>query len=306
MRAFAIGAAVAFAALAGQAQTTAPKVTAFATPEAAVEAFIAALQAPSLQPIMEIFDRSVIESVPPEERSSDAMRRAAGDRLAAEPRKIVYEDDAHTRARVIVGREDFRLPIPLVKTADGWVFDGKAGVAEMDEKRTLVNEANAIRALHAFARAQELYRGQDRDGNGVLEYAQRIRGSEGRLDGLVNAGVGVPGPATSLLNEGFARAEGKPGDPEHHPVGGYGYAILTAQGPGAEGGARNYLVNGHLFDGYAILAWPTRPGKTGDSTFIMNQSGTIYEHDFGDGTLEAVRRIAAFDPDEKWTRVDDE
>jgi hypothetical protein len=115
----------------------------------------------------------------------------------------------------------------------------------------------------------------------------------------------APGPTTSLLNEAFARAEGRPSDPDHHPVGGYGYAILTAQGPSAEGGARSYLTNGHLIDGYAVVAWPTRPGVTGESTFIMNQLGVIYEQELGDRTLEVVRRLTAFDPDEKWARVAD-
>jgi hypothetical protein len=284
-----------------------PDVQAFATPEAAVEALIAALRSPTLEPIMQLFEPSVLESVPPEERSSDVQRRLAGDRLASEPIKIVYEDDAHTKARAVVGRENFRLPIPLVKIDRGWVFDGKAGVAEMNEQRVGVNEENALRALRALARAQKIYRERDRDGDGLLQYAQHIRGTaEGRYDGLVNpGGSDIPGPVTSLLNEAFGRAEGKPGDPEHHPVGGYGYAILTEQGASAEGGARSYLVNGHLLDGYAVIAWPTRPGETGESTFVMNQTGVIYEQEFGDRTLEVVRQITSFDPDDKWSEVED-
>jgi hypothetical protein len=226
--------------------------------------------------------------------------------LAAEPRTIAFDDDQRTRAHAIVGSEGFRLPTPLARTAAGWVFDGKAGVAEMNERRILINEANALRALRALARAQELYRERDRQGNGVLEYAGRIRGTGDRLDGLVNPeGDEAPGPTTSLLNEAFARAEGSPSDPGHHPVGGYGYAILTEQGPSAEGGARSYLTNAHLIDGYAVVAWPTRPGVTGESTFIMNQLGVVYEQELGDRTLEVVRRMTAFDPDEKWARVVD-
>jgi hypothetical protein len=305
LRLLAISAFVAMAVATPIAQ--ADDVRAFPSPEAAVEALIAALQAPTLDPAIAIFGRDALESVPPEERRSDAQRRAAGDRLAKEPTKIAYEDDAHTKARAILGREGFRLPIPLIKGDRGWVFDGKAGVAEMNERRVSVNEANAIRALRALARAQEIYRERDRDGDGVLQYAQRIRGTEGRLDGLVNPGSSdLPGPATSLLNEAFASAEGQPGDADFHPVGGYGYAILTAQGPHAEGGAQSYLVNGHLLDGYAVLAWPTRAGVTGKSTFIMNGSGTIYEREFGDRTVDAVRQIAAFDPDHDWSEVEDQ
>jgi hypothetical protein len=227
--------------------------------------------------------------------------------LAKEPRSIAYDDDSHTKARGIVGQENFRLPIPLVKTNAGWVFDGKAGLAEMKQQRIAINEANAIRALRTLARAQESYHQRDHDGDGITKYAQHIRGTEGRLDGLVNAVYeDVPGPTTSLLNEAFAKAEGKPGDPDHHPVGGYGYAILTSQGAHAEGGARNYVINGHLVDGYAVIAWPTRPGETGDSTFIMNQTGVIYENEFDDKTLDIVRDISAFDPDDNWTPVENE
>ena len=300
-------AAVALLAMAG-ARAWADEIRAFPSPEAAVQGLIAALQAPTLEPVVAIFGRDVMESVPPEERRSDGERRAAGDRLAAEPARIVYEDEQHTKARAIVGRENFRLPIPLVKGDRGWVFDGKAGVVEMNEQRVSVNEANAIRALRALARAQELYRENDRDGDGVLQYARRIRGTEGRLDGLVNSAgdSDVPGPVTSLLNEAFARAEGKPGDPDFHPAGGYGYAILTEAGPHAEGGARSYLVNGRLLDNYAVLAWPTRPGETGKSTFIMSEAGVAYEREFGDQTFEAVRQITAFDPDDNWKEVEDD
>jgi hypothetical protein len=162
-------------------------------------------------------------------------------------------------------------------------------------------------AVGAATRRRAATRDRDRDGDGVLQYAQRIRGTEGRLDGLVNIeGSDLPGPVTSLLNEAFARAEGKPGDPDLHSGGGYGYAILTAQGPHAEGGAQSYLVNGRLVDDFAVVAWPTRPGETGKSTFIMNRSGAIYEREFGGQTFEAARRITAFDPDDDWSEVEDQ
>jgi hypothetical protein len=303
--ALAVGAVIALTApVPGEA--AGQPVRSFATPEAAIDALIAALRAPTIQPTEEIFGREVLDSVPPEERRSDAARREAGERLAAESRKIVFDDDQHTRAHAVIGSEDFKLPTPLVLSGGMWVFDGAAGVAEMNKRRIAVNEENAIRALHALARAEEIYRERDRQGHGVLEYAGRIRGSDGRRDGLVNPEADEPpGPTVSLLNEAFARAEGRPGDPEHHPFGGYGYAMLTAQGASAEGGARSYLSNGHLLDGYAVVAWPTRPGITGESTFIMNQLGVIYEQELGDSTLETVQQMTAFDPGEKWTRVDE-
>lgn len=307
LRAVAIFAAAVLMASPGFAQQSGQDLRAFASPELAVKALIEAIQAPTLKPLEEILGRGVLESIPPEERRSDTVRRAAGDRLAAEPVEIVYDDEAHTRAQAIIGNEGFRLPTPLIRTTGGWVFDGEAGIAEMRERRIGTNEANAIRALHAFARAEEVYRQRDREGNGILEYAMRIRGTDGHLDGLVNPeGDSVPGPTTSLLNEAFARAEGLPGDQTPAGAGGgYGYRVLTAQGASAQGGARSYLVNGHMTEGFAIVAWPTRPGVTGLSTFIMNNRGTIFEQEFGDGTFEAVRQMTEFNPGPGWAEADE-
>ena len=115
----------------------------------------------------------------------------------------------------------------------------------------------------------------------------------------------VPGPAVSLLNEAFARAEGKPGDPALQPGGGYGYKILTAQGANADGGAKNYVINGRMTEGYAIVAWPIKPGESGLSTFIMNHRGKIFERELGAQTADVVGKMTAFDPDKDWIEVDD-
>src|SRR3954447_25666475 len=132
------------------APVSAQDVRAFATPEDAVASLIEALRAPTLKPLEEIFGTEILASVPPEERRSDAARRAAGEGLAGGPVKIEYDDSERTRAHAIVGSENFRLPTPLMRVAAGWVFDGKAGIAEMNERRIDINEANAIRALHAL------------------------------------------------------------------------------------------------------------------------------------------------------------
>ena len=297
---------VMIAAASAQQPGGAASVRTFDTPEAAAQAFVAALQAPTIEPLAQIVGQPLLDSIPPEERRSDTIRRATGDRLAPQPITIAYEDDAHTHARAVVGSEEFKVPAPLVRTAQGWMFDGDAGIAEMRQDRIAANEGNALRAVRAYARAQEIYQQRDRDGNGILEYAQRIRGTPGHIDGLVNdEGEFIPGPATSLLNQAFARAEGSPDDPQFHPAGGYGYRILTAQGANAEGGALSYIVNGHMTEGFAIVAWPTRPGDNGESTFIMNQTGIIFEHEFGDDTAKAVTAIEAYDPGPDWTQVEE-
>lgn len=287
-------------------QSPAAQQRAFATPETAMEALVQAIRAPTTQPLEQLIGKEVMQSIPPEERNSDTVRRAAGERLASKAISIVYEDDARTRARAVIGEENFRMPMPLVRTARGWIFDGKAAIAEMRERRAGVNEANAIEALRAFAQAQRKYYERDRNGDGVLEYAQRIRGTPGQLDGLVNHGGNeVPGFAISLLNEAFARAEMDPAKPIQAAPGGYAYRVLTAQGANADGGARSYLVNGRMTEGFAIVAWPARAGESGLSTFIMDHRGSIFEQEFGAQTLEAVRKITTFDPESGWTPVKD-
>jgi hypothetical protein len=280
---------------------------AFPTPEDAVRALIAAIQAPTMQPLEEILGRQVLASIPPAERQSTEMRRTTGEWLASQPFEISYPDGTQRdRAMALFGTTHVSLPAPLVRTARGWTFDPVATSQALRERRVGTNEANTIHALRELARAQERYRLSNRGGDGVLQYAMRIGSSApGRLDGLVARDT-VPGQSLDLLNPPFARAEGEPGDARFDPPGGYGYRILTAQGPNAEGGARSYLAGGKLTEGFAVVAWPVRPGQTGLSTFIMNQQGRIFERELGDKTLDEVRRLSAFDPGPGWDLVEEE
>ncbi len=287
------------------AADTGQALRAFASPEAAVRALVAAIQAPGTEPLAALLGRAVLDSVPPAERQAAPVRRAAGARLAGQRFEIRYEGPARDRAVAVFGDEQAALPAVLRRTPRGWVFDQQATIAAMRERRIGVNEANAIRALQALAQAQERFRTSDRTGDGVLRYAERIRSSPGRRDGLVADDGGVlPGPSASLLNEAFARAEAAPGQRPPDPPAGYAYRILSAQGPSAEGGARSYLTNGRLTEGHAAVAWPTRPGETGLSTFMMDRKGAVFERELGARTAEEVGRITAFDPGPGWTRVD--
>jgi hypothetical protein len=291
----------------GQAERPAPPPPppqrAFATPEAAVSAMIAALGEPGTEMLARIVGPRVLEAIPPAERQGPEVRRAASEQLARMPFEIVYENEQRTRAAALFGPDRIRLPATLVRGTRGWTFDQNATIAAMRERRIGVNEANAIRALRALAAAQDAYRRRDSAGDGVLQYAQRIASRPGRTDGLVPSQAGaLPGAAVGL-NEAFARAEGRPNDPAFRPPGGYGFRILTAQGPAADGGAKSYLVNGRLTEGYAVIAWPIRPDGTGHSTFIMDWRGKIYEREFGADTLAQIARITAFDPGPGWERV---
>jgi hypothetical protein len=281
-----------------------PQQRVFPTPEAAVEALIAALREAGTAPLARVLGQRVLEAIPPSERQGPEVRRVTADQLARMPLTISYLNEERTRAQVLFGPERNPLPTTLTRGTRGWVFDQTATIEAMRERRIGVNEANAIRALRALAAAQIAFRRRDMMGDGVLQYAPRIASSPGRTDGLVASDRGMlPGPAIGL-NQAFARAEGRPGDSNHRPAGGYAYRILTAQGPAAEGGAKSYLVNGKLTEGYAVIAWPVQPGVTGLSTFIMDWRGRIYEHELGPNTLAEVARIDAFNPGPGWDRVD--
>ncbi|MFC7475774.1 DUF2950 family protein [Dankookia sp. GCM10030260] len=276
---------------------------AFATPEAAVKALIEALQAPTDLPLRGILGGPVLDAVPLSERQADDRRRAAGGWLALQPFEIAQEGGS--RATALFGEAHVPLPALLVQTPRGWLFDQAGTIEAMRKRRIGVNEANALEALRALAAAQARYRLSERRTDGVLEYARRIRSSgPGKLDGLTSSGQEVvPGASTDLLNQAFGQAEVEPGDPRLVPPAGYAYRILTGQGPHAEGGAASYLAGDRLTEGFAVVAWPVRPGESGISTFIMNHRGTIFEQELGNGTVEVVRRMAVFDPGPGWNAV---
>jgi hypothetical protein len=199
------------------------------------------------------------------------------------------------RAYLGVGNSGWTLPIPIVKTAAGWRFDVGSVPEEMRVRRIGRNELAAIQVALAYADAQDEYRARDWNGDGVLEYAKRALSSPGKRDGLYWASLS--GEPESPLGAGFADA--KVGQPYH----GYAYKILTAQGKDAPGGARSYVRNGRLVDGYALVAWPAKYGDTGVMTFIVNQDGVVYQKDLGPNSAAAAQAMGAYNPDSSWQRV---
>ena len=194
-----------------------------------------------------------------------------------------------------VGKNGWTLPIPIVKTAEGWRFDTKGAPDEMRIRRIGRNELAAIQVALAYTDAQNEYKARDWNGDGVKEYARRPLSSPGKHDGLYWASL--PGEPESPLGAEFAEA--KLGQPYH----GYLFRILTAQGKDAPGGARSYIKNGHMTEGYALVAWPAKYDDTGVMTFIVNQDGVVYQKNLGPGTDAAARAIGAYNPDASWTKV---
>lgn len=199
------------------------------------------------------------------------------------------------RALLTVGTDPFTLPLPIVQGADGqWRFDTAGGREMMAAKRIGANERAAIQASLAFVDAQREYALADRDGDGVLEYAQRLISSDGKRDGLIwSQTLGDDSP----LGEGFLPK--KPGDGYH----GYHFRILTAQGPAAKGGARSFLIGRNMTAGFALIAWPVKYGETGVMSFIVSSDGVVAERDLGQNTAKAAAAIKAFDPGAGWAPV---
>lgn len=196
------------------------------------------------------------------------------------------------RALLTVGTDPWTLPIPIVQGTDGqWRFDPVGAREMMAAKRIGANERAAMQASLAYVDAQREYALADRDGDGVLEYAQKLISTAGKRDGLIwSQALGDDSP----LGEGFLPK--KPGDGYH----GYHFRILTAQGPAAKGGARGYVIGKDMTAGYALIAWPVKYGETGVMSFIVSSDGVVYERDLGRGTAQAVAATKVFNPEAGW------
>lgn len=233
--------------------------------------------------------------------------RAAIDRFvarAAEGFRIETLDAEHAIVRN--GREGFPVAIPLEKDAQGWRFDTAAGREELLNRRIGRNELATIDAARAYSWAQLDYARRTRGADGTPVYAQKIRSEPGKHDGLYweakDARDESPlGPLfAEAATEGYKVADAPP---EPQPFHGYYFRILTAQGPSAAGGARNYVKDGQMTGGFGLVAWPADYGSSGVKTFIVGPIGIVYEKDLGEKTAEVAKAMTAFDPDASWTPV---
>jgi hypothetical protein len=222
--------------------------------------------------------------------------------------RLVQESDQWMTLEV--GANAWPFPIPLVKTANGWCFDTAAGRDEILNRRIGHNELEVLRVMRGYVEAQREYASQDRDGDEVLEYAQKISSSPGRTDGLfwppeLTGEISPLGPLFAQAHgEGYF---GKKADPEAGPQPFYGYLfkLLTHQGKHAPGGKYDYVINGNMIGGFALVAWPIEYGESGVMTFIVNQQGRVYQRDLGNDTGRVARRMKTYDPDAKWLASSD-
>jgi hypothetical protein len=204
-------------------------------------------------------------------------------------------------AILYVGAENWPVPIPIRKGRAGWYFDSEAARGEILARRIGADELGAISVCLAIAQAQNEYKAQLHDGDSVNQYAQRLASSDSKHDGLYWKAEGTQpksplGPRVALASyQGGADAAA-----QSQPYYGYYFKTLTAQGKNATGGARDYLENGKLTKGFAVVAYPARYRVSGVTTFIVNQDGIVYQKDLGPDTAKIASSMTEYNPDSSW------
>jgi hypothetical protein len=266
----------------------------FATPEAAMNAFgdaVARSDEDGMKALLGQNFRTLIPQVGAEIRYRFLENWAKSH-------AIKPEGDA--KAAIAVGTDGWTLPIPLVRTAQGWRFDTRAGAEEIRVRQIGRNELAVMNVMLAIYDAQREYASQDRNGDGLLEYASTFRSAPGKKNGLYwPTKAGEPdsplGPAMAAARAaGGSRAAGYYG---------YRYKILKSQGKHAPGGAFDYVARGRMIGGFAVVAWPVRYGETGVMTFMVSHDGVLYQKDLGPQTSARASAIKRFDPDSSWQKV---
>lgn len=288
------------------ASTPATDQKTFASPQEAIQALTEAIKSDDQAALTAIFGPDAEDLISSGDPVADGRGRERFLHAFAEKNSIEQTDN--DTAILHVGDKDYPFPIPLVRQDKTWFFDTPAGKEEILNRRIGKNELRTIAVLNAYTEAQREYAAKDRDGNCILEFAQKLISSDDKKDGLYwpTAEGDEESPFGPLIakatKEGYA---GKLDAEEPEPFHGYLFKILTAQGPHAKGGAFDYVVNGDMVLGYGLVAYPARYGASGIMTFIVNQEGIIYQKDLGDKTPEAAN-MTTFDPDDTWTRCKDE
>ena len=287
------------------AVTAGPTQMTFASPEEAVQALVGAVKAEDRKALAAILGPEGRPLIWSGDRVADAQGRERF--LRAYEQAHTLESATDTKAILVIGQNEWPLPIPLVKEGDTWRFDTAAGKEEILNRRIGRNELNAMQVCLAYVDAQREFARVAREGDGLLKYAMKLYSDRGKKNGLYwrTTEGEVESPLGELVAkaraEGYTRTRsgGKP-----TPYHGYLYRILTAQGPDAPGGAYDYVVDGKMIGGFALVAFPARYGVSGVMTFIVNHQGVLYQKDLGTDTARAARAMPAYNPDNTWKKVE--
>ena len=306
-------AAMVSGAAAGRAQTdeassspsssqTAPQ--SFATPRQAADALIASAESEDVGSLLRIFGPEGKDLVSSSDPVRDKQYIAAFTAKAREKTDIEVDPKNPSRAVLAVGKDDWPMPVPLVRTSGRWHFDAKQGRNEILYRRIGANELDAIQICRGFVEAQKEYALQIHDNSGINQYAQKIFSSNGKHDGLY--WQNSDGTAGGLIGEAVARAisEGYSAN-EKSGYHGYYFKVLKGQGPAAPLGELDYVVEGVMIGGFALVAVPVEYRVTGVKTFIVSYDGVVYEKDLGPDSLKVVQGMDRYNPDSSWKATRD-
>ena len=276
----------------------------FNSPADAVQGLVTAVQNHDTNAIHLIFGPEGHALISPDVVQATEEFKMFVQRVAEKTRLINHSE---SNATLELGLDGWPFPIPLVKQGAQWHFDTAAGKTEILARRIGGNELGAIDVCNGYVDAQHEYASQDRLGDGVPAYARFLRSTPGTRDGLFWR-TNQPGEELSPLGpliaqaclEGYHRTAKMLND-ESAPYHGYYFKILTRQGKHAPGGKFNYLINGRMIAGFALVAWPAEWADTGVMTFIVNQQGKVCQKNLGPRTVQIAKAMTVYDPDATWT-----
>jgi hypothetical protein len=274
----------------------------FPSADAAANALVSAAKSDDVAALIAILGPASKEILTTSDPVADQKIRQEFVARAAAKMKMVTDLKEPNAKTLLVGKDDWPLPIPIVRVNGQWYFDVEQGKQEILMRRIGGNELDAVEVCRGYVEAQNGYAEEDRTGSGVLHYAQKIVSSPGKRDGLYwpSSGASDESQIAAIVAQAFAEGYTEKHDPYH----GYYFKILTDQGPHASGGEMNYLANGVMTKGFALIAWPSDYRSTGIMTFLVDKAGIVYQKDLGPKTPEIAGAYQAYDPDETWSPVE--
>jgi hypothetical protein len=284
------------------AKTTAVPQRTFNTPEEAAEALVSAAEQFDLPVLKEILGPEGTPLVSTQDAVQDKEQAVDFAAQARQKLEIVRDPKNPQRVTMAVGPDAWPSPIPIVSKSGKWRFDSKAGAQEVMYRRIGANELDAIDVCEGYAEAQYEYASERRAGATVTQYAQRIISTKGKQDGL--AWQAPDGTWQGPVGEEIARVIAEGYTDRYKPYHGYYYKILKGQGPAAAMGAMDFVVDGIMIGGFALVASPAEYSVTGVKSFIISGEGVVYEKDLGPKTLEMFRSMELYNPDSTWTPVE--
>jgi hypothetical protein len=283
---------------------TAPEQKGFDTPQLAVEGLLQGIDNFDVAVLASILGPGSEDLIASEDKVQDKSRAVAFAAKVREKNSIEVDPKNKDRATLIVGNEQWPLPIPIVKRKAKWYFDSKAGREAILLRRIGANELDAIQVCLGFVGAEQAYSLEKHDDSIVNQYAQRIISTPGKHDGL--AWQNPDGTWGGPVGEQIAKVLAEGYSDKSKPFHGYYFKVLKGQGPSVPPGEIDFLVEGAMIGGFALVAAPADYGVTGVQTFMVSHGEIVYQKDLGPDTLKVFQSMERFNPDKTWKETDDE